>query len=249
MEILILGSSHGVPEKDRFCSAALITCGGKHYLVDAGAPVAELFVNYDININDLKAVFLTHRHSDHTFGLAHLLDLGSWYYGESSFDSYFTEEKTLNGFRTFIQTSLDDDEWHEDRMRLHTYEAGTFYDDGNLKVTAIPTRHLESRGYPSYAFCIEGDGKRVVFTGDMHHGDPVDFPKVAEELPCDAVFSELVHFHMDKLLPHIEKCDVKNFIFQHYNEDWSIREIKELMENNELSCKVSFVKDGDKIIL
>ena len=249
MKIHILGSSHGVPEKNRFCSAALITCGGKHYLIDAGAPVAELFVNNDINIEDLKAVFLTHRHSDHTFGLAHLLDLGSWYYKNSSFDSYFTEEQTLKGFRTFVQTSLDEDEWHEDRIRLHTYEAGTFYDDGVLKVTAIPTKHLEARNHPSYAFCIEAERKRVVFTGDMHHGNPIDFPSVAEEKPCDAIFCELVHFHMDKLLPHMKNCDVKNFCFHHYNEDWSIKEINELIESKELPYPVTVIKDGDIIEL
>ena len=38
MKISFLGTSHGITEKNQFCSSALVSTGGKHYLVDAGAP-------------------------------------------------------------------------------------------------------------------------------------------------------------------------------------------------------------------
>ena len=60
MKITFLGTSHGITEKNQFCSSALISTGGKHYLVDAGAPVLTLLKNHDIPLTDVAGVFITH---------------------------------------------------------------------------------------------------------------------------------------------------------------------------------------------
>ncbi len=56
MKLLFLGTGHGVPTVDRFFSATLLECGGQYYLIDAGAPIAELFVRYGISYEKLRAV-------------------------------------------------------------------------------------------------------------------------------------------------------------------------------------------------
>ena len=62
MKITFLGTSHGITEKNQFCSSALISTGGKHYLVDAGAPVLTLLKNHDIPLTDVAGAFITHSH-------------------------------------------------------------------------------------------------------------------------------------------------------------------------------------------
>ena len=46
------------------------------YLVDAGHGVAHALVNAGLKVTDLKAVFITHHHSDHTIDLNSLMVLG-----------------------------------------------------------------------------------------------------------------------------------------------------------------------------
>ena len=72
MKITFLGTSHGITEKNQFCSSALVSTGGKHYLVDAGAPVLTLLKNHDIPLTDVAGVFITHSHHDHFMGLCTL---------------------------------------------------------------------------------------------------------------------------------------------------------------------------------
>ena len=69
IRITFLGTSHGVPEKDRFCSSTLIEIGDDRYLVDMGGPVTETLIRRDIPLETIKAVFITHPHGDHTNGL------------------------------------------------------------------------------------------------------------------------------------------------------------------------------------
>ena len=72
MKLIFLGTGHGVPAPDRHCSATLLEVGGKRYLIDGGAPVVDIMRARGIPVDGLSAVFVTHRHSDHTFGLAML---------------------------------------------------------------------------------------------------------------------------------------------------------------------------------
>jgi len=227
MKLQFLGAGHGVPTEDRFCSCAMLTCGGKHYLIDAGAPVADLLIRNSVDIADLRAVFITHRHGDHTAGLPHLLDLCNWYFRQADFDVYLTEQKTADALCDIVLSrSVTFD---TARLRLHTFEAGEIYRDENITVTAIPTDHMNGV-YPSYAFMVEGEGKRLFFTGDLHVVDPYDFPKPAMQLPSEAVVCELAHFKGDALLPYLQKAQTKTVMINHYNDTWSLDEIDRIRE-------------------
>ena len=70
MKITFIGTSHGKPEKNRFCSCTVITVGGKHYVIDAGAPIMDLFQRYELAFEDIAGIFITHSHIDHVAGLA-----------------------------------------------------------------------------------------------------------------------------------------------------------------------------------
>ena len=84
MKLVTLGTSHGVPEKDRFCSCNLIETGGGLYVFDAGAPLADLLTRGGYRFSDVKAVFITHSHADHICGIGGFVSLCNWYYKDSA---------------------------------------------------------------------------------------------------------------------------------------------------------------------
>lgn len=75
MDLLFLGTSAGVPTKVRNVSAtAVIEATGSHwYLVDCGEGTQHQLLHTPLSIRDLRAIFITHVHGDHCFGLPGLL--------------------------------------------------------------------------------------------------------------------------------------------------------------------------------
>ena len=69
MRITTLGTSHGDHTYCRFNSSTLVDVGGELYLIDAGEPVTALLVRAGISPERLRAVLITHMHSDHVNGL------------------------------------------------------------------------------------------------------------------------------------------------------------------------------------
>ena len=99
-------------------------------------------------------------------------------------------------------------------LRLGAFGAGVAYEDENLRLTAIPTQHCES----SYAFLIEAEGKRLLFTGDLKHPS-ADFPAVAFETALDLIVCELAHFSPDDCIPVFDKTKAKRILHSHINDD------------------------------
>lgn len=102
MELLVLGAGHGVPEPDRFLSSTLLRCGDAYYIIDAGAPVSQLLVRYDVAYSDIRAVFLTHCHGDHIGDVPQLLAFASWYYGNSRFNVYYPDKFVADKVLTYV---------------------------------------------------------------------------------------------------------------------------------------------------
>ena len=97
--------------------------------------------------------------------------------------------------------------------------AGKIYSDENITVSAIPTDHIG--GAPTYAYVIEAEGKKLLFTGDLS-GDFHDYPTIVFEEDFDAVVSEFTHFRLDTCVPKMINSRTKQMIFTHvawYNID------------------------------
>ena len=210
MKITFVGTSHGVPAADRFCSCIMLESGGALYFIDAGAPVIDSIHRYGKNINDLRAVFTTHVHSDHTVGLLHLTGLMHWYYKESSADIYVAEEEHIETIRRWSRTA-DGGELDGERIRFHVPVEGQVYEDENIKVEYIKTKHLKN----SYAILVTEGSKRVLFSGDLSWKLlENDVPtQIREEL--DAFVCEMAHFGVDLIAPYLAECRARRVIFTH----------------------------------
>jgi ribonuclease Z len=75
MDLLFLGTSAGVPTKARNVSATAVieASGNQWYLVDCGEGTQHRLLHTPLSIRDLRAIFITHVHGDHCFGLPGLL--------------------------------------------------------------------------------------------------------------------------------------------------------------------------------
>lgn len=184
MQIIFLGTSHGVPEKDQFCSCTLVRSGENSYLVDAGAPVSSLLNRSGVPHESVRGVFITHLHGDHFNGLAEFCDLLTWHYTKADPLFLLPEQKGIDMIHTWVSGLFPSPR----PLRMRTYSEGIVFDDGRMKVTARRTRHTGA----SFAFVLELEGKRLLFTGDMS-SDYSEYPELHKGEAFDLVVCEGAH--------------------------------------------------------
>ena len=207
MKITFLGSSHGVPEANRKCSCLMVEVGENIYFVDMGTPVVEEMRKRGKSMDAVKGVFITHVHGDHTDGLVQFVDLITWYFKTPSPVIVTPDLRMEHAINTWLDITLNGK--HSSLEYRQTVE-GVVYDDGVLKVTAIPTRHCPG----SHAYVLEAEGKTVLCTGDLARPSE-DFPWV--EKPLDLLICESAHFPTTDYLPVLAKRDVKKVCVTHYS--------------------------------
>lgn len=214
MKLTFLGSSHGVPAAERYCSSLMIEVGEAVYIIDTGAPLIDCLLRHGKAPKDVKAIFYTHAHGDHLGGVIPFVDLLHWYYKEDDVDLYMTEERAVTAVTGYLNAMMGG--YAKDRIRFSVVPSDFVYDDGVLKITYIPTKHIDGGKRPSYAMLLEAEGKRVVVTGDLSQGLKCeDFPAVALETETDLVICEMAHFGMTAARSYLERVKTKAFWFTH----------------------------------
>ncbi len=209
MRLTFLGSSHGVPESRRKCSAILITVGENHYIVDIGCDVVPELVTRNIDMKTVKGIFVAHPHGDHCNGIFAFVELANWYAVKSNPKILFP----VDGVKEILQqwTSMMSGGREMRPMEIEKYSAGEIFNDGVLKVTAIPTKHCND----SYAFLLEAEGKRVLYTGDLT-GTAEDFPHEGLNGGVDFLIGESAHFSTMKYVEILKDRQVKRFAVTHH---------------------------------
>lgn len=186
MKITFIGTSHGVPEPERRCSCTMLEIAGRYYFIDMGTGAVEDLVHRGIKLEDVRGIFITHCHGDHTNGLISFVDLISWFYKNSKPTILMPEQEAIDAMRAWI--GANGTKMRED-LDIGVVNEGVTYDDGVLKVTAIRTKHCRT----SYAYLLEAEGKRIIFTGDLQN-PKVDFPSAAFEDENNLIVVESAHF-------------------------------------------------------
>lgn len=212
MRISFIGTSHGVPEPHRRCSCTMIEVSGRYYFVDMGTQAIEDVIRRGISPSDVKGIFITHCHGDHTNGLIAFVDLISWYFKTADPDILLPEQEAIDGMAAWISANGSK---VREGLRIGLVKEGVTYDDGFLKVTAIRNQHCRT----SYSYLLEGDGKAVLFSGDLRN-PKVDFPAVAFERELDLIVVESAHFTPFDTEEMLAKCRVKRVLHNHVGPVW-----------------------------
>ena len=225
MKITFLGTSHGVPEANRKCSCIMMEVGENIYFLDMGMPVIDELRKRGKSVDAVKGVFITHMHGDHTDGLIQFVDLITWCFKTPNPVIVLPEPKVEQIINDWLSVTIAG---RQSALEYRKTVEGVVYDDGVLKVTAIPTKHCPG----SHAYVLEAEGKTVLFTGDLANPGR-DFPYVDKKL--DLLVCESAHFPTTDYLPVLEKQQTKNICVTHYSPKRmeSLYEFQRLMKERE----------------
>ena len=179
--IVMLGTGTPRPDPDRSGPATLIIANDTPYLFDFGPGVIRRAVaaynNGMIPIGpaatNLRTAFLTHLHVDHTAGYPDLI-LTPWILGRKDpVDVYGPPglqdmtKHVLSAWKVDIENRLngiDSLPASGCTIRPHEIEAGSFYEDDNVKVTAFEVQHAGLEH--AFGFRVETRDRTIVISGD-----------------------------------------------------------------------------------
>ena len=165
----------------------LLVVNGALYLVDAGGGVTGRLVQSGYNFRNASKIFITHIHSDHTDGLATLLN-SQWEYQPKEPTDIFGSgvEPLLKGAMAYLEPNVEI-RYSEGKKRsmsetfhAHEVEPGVVYQDANVKVTAVENSHFHFQSndpaygkYKSYSYRFDTPDRVIFFTGDTGPSDAV----------------------------------------------------------------------------
>jgi len=72
--VTILGSNSALPANGRHPTAQLLNVNNHYYLIDCGEGTQMQLRRYNLKMQRIKAIFISHMHGDHYFGLVGLLN-------------------------------------------------------------------------------------------------------------------------------------------------------------------------------
>jgi ribonuclease BN (tRNA processing enzyme) len=172
--LILLGTAGGpTPKPNRAAPAQVIVVDGAAYVIDCGNGVARQLVLAGVPLRSLRAIFITHMHSDHVADLGNLQWLAWADNLTTPVDSYGPPpltgmiEQFLGMNRVDIETRIAD----EGRpplaplMRGHDLTAaGPVMHDDRVRVTAALVNHPPM--VPSFAYRFDCPDRSIVISGD-----------------------------------------------------------------------------------
>lgn len=207
MKITFLGSGGCIEQAGSKYVATMVECGDAIYLVDGGCAIADELLRANKEYKNVRALFITHYHGDHTAGVFPFIDLINWAYTDCSLSLVSPTEEYIEALKDMIMASLSyGGKVDSERLKFIVAKVGRIFEDENVLVDYFPTKHFKNGDTPSYAMLIteKATGKKVLFSGDLSYGlSGNDIPKDAL-LESDVFVCELYHFIAGELLPHLE---------------------------------------------
>ena len=198
MQARFIGTSYGAPSPGRHQQSILIETEKGAYLFDAGAPVLDILVNEGYDLAKIRAIFLSHSHGDHINGIFDLLYLAG-YFG-MRYELYLPSKPCEALVNTYL--SLQGIRQGES-ISLREIGEGVFFDDGVISIRAFCTGHTDKIENPTFGFLIEGEGKSVYISSDLH-ASLSDLPPFLKAREIDLAVVECAHFGASDLVSHIE---------------------------------------------
>lgn len=221
-EVVLLGTAGGpLVNVQRAQPASLLVVNGAAYLIDAGDGVTRQLALAGRSSAEVKAVFLTHLHADHSAGVASLIGF-RWSFAATGaklpplaiYGPPGTRE-LRDGALAFLAPSTRIFRAQApvappmaDIVNAEDVAPGVIYKDENITVTAVENSHYATMRMPataghgvdrSYSLRFETPYGSVVFTGDAGPGESL--ARLARG--ADLLVSEIID--IDGMLRFIER--------------------------------------------
>jgi ribonuclease BN (tRNA processing enzyme) len=185
-QIVLLGTGTPVADPDRSGPCVAVIVNNTSYIIDCGpglvrrAAAAAKNGIESLKPSNLKTLFITHLHSDHTLGYPDLI-FSPWVldrmeplevYGPEG-TSHMTEHLLAAYERDIYMRlyGLEPANSNGYKVNVHEFKAGLIYQDANITVEAFPVQH--GSFHYAYGFKLTTPDKIIVISGDT--------------VPCDSL--------------------------------------------------------------
>lgn len=139
-KIHILGCGSALPTLKHNASSQLIEMRGKCFMVDCGEGAQMQFRRSHIHFSKLNAIFISHMHGDHCFGLMGLLStLGML--GRTSKLRIYAPKDYEPLFRQQVEFFMQTMEYKMEMIPVDTEKQQIIYEDHSLTVETVPLQH------------------------------------------------------------------------------------------------------------
>ena len=147
ISVTILGNSSAKPTATGHPSAQVVNINEQLFLVDAGEGVQRQMARCGISPLKLRAVFISHLHGDHVFGLFPLLSTLGLYGRRTPLNIYAPRPfgEALEGFLRLFESDLPyTPEWVE----VDTTKHQVIFENDTTEIWSLPLRHrVPTAGY------------------------------------------------------------------------------------------------------
>ena len=178
-KVVLLGTGTPNADPERSGPAVAIIVNDTPYLIDCGPGVVRRAAKASqsglaaLNVENLKRLFVTHLHSDHTAGYSDLI-FTPWVLGrDEPLEVYGPQgigemtDHILAAYQQDIQIRLDGLEPANDqgyKVNTHAIVPGVIYRDSNVTITAFTVEH---GSWPqAYGFVFQTSDRKIVVSGD-----------------------------------------------------------------------------------
>ncbi len=227
MKFHFLGTCSGTePMPGTHHSSFVLEIKDSLYWFEAGENCVHKACEMGLNVMNTVALFVSHGHIDHIGGMANLLSCfnkRNRQYGETlSRDNtlrlHFPDKPALlDAIKTVASMGIP----HRFRFTLEekTITDGILFEDENLRVTALHNTHLKETGetgWHAFSFLLEGEGKRIVFSGDV--GKPEELLPLMPS-GCDLLIMETGHHKVADVVSFAKNKGAKKLLFTHHGRE------------------------------
>jgi ribonuclease BN (tRNA processing enzyme) len=203
--LILLGTAGGPsPKPNRSAPGQAIIVNGTTYLIDCGNGIGRQMVKANIPFSSLRAIFITHQHSDHNADYGNVLLLGWETDLHTRVDTYgppplvrmtqlFLELNDVD-----IRTRTADEGRPPLAEMIHPHEVtgpGVVMHDENVTVTAAQVRHPPI--VPAFAYRVDCPDRSIVISGDTRPSENL----IALAKGADVLVHEVMYVPaIDKLI-------------------------------------------------
>lgn len=240
-QLLILGCGHS--ESDTlFNNNALVSNEQGNLLIDCGYTIKPALHAHGLQLRDIDAVFITHVHADHMFGLERLANEGRYKYHKKA--------------KLILHHELYDELWHQclkGVLAKNGEGENQLSDYFELVVLQHEEFDLFGNHYRLHRVC-HTPGKvcfgLMINQSLFYSGDTVAIPQLLLELNPDVIFHDVtlsefnpVHASLHSLLSLYPPSLCKKTYLMSYEDHWP--EYQQIVEQH----FAGFAKQGQRVTL